>query len=293
VQINVMVNTNFASNIVDPLRGVNGPVSWLQYAFRFMQLPLGLFGVAIASATLPSISRSAASGNLEEFRRTLARSLGMVFLLTVPSSVGLAILGDSMIRTIYQGGKFESYDTHQTALALSCYAVGLAGYSAVKVLAPAFYALGDARVPALVSLASILINYLTAFAMVHGAGLGHAGLALATSGVALFGSVALFWILRGRIGGIHGRALLRSVLKISLASLIMGAAAILSSRAIRTWLGMTRLAGAADLAISIPLGAAVFYAVCRAARVEELEAAGRVLAAPLSRVISRQRAKIG
>jgi putative peptidoglycan lipid II flippase len=289
VQINVAVNTNFASYIVDPVRGVNGPVSWLQYAFRFMQLPLGLFGVAIASATLPSISRSAASGNLEEFRRTLSRSLGMVFLLTLPSSVGLAILGDSMIRTIYQGGKFESYDTDQTALALSCYAVGLAGYSAVKVLAPAFYALGNARVPALVSLASILINLVSAFAMVHGAGLGHAGLALATSGVALFASVALFWVLRRRIGGIHGRALLRSVLKIGLASLIMGAAVAVSSHAIRNWLGVSWLAGVTNLAISIPLGAAVFYGACRAARVEELEAVGRVLSAPLSKVISRQR----
>ena len=89
VQVNVAVNTNLASTIVDPLRGVNGPVSWLQFAFRFMQLPLGLFGVAIASAMLPSISRSAASGNLEEFRKTVSRSVGMVLLLTVPSSVGL------------------------------------------------------------------------------------------------------------------------------------------------------------------------------------------------------------
>ena len=82
VQINVMVNTNFASSISDPVRGLDGPVSWLSYAFRFMQLPLGLFGVAMASATLPSISRSAAAGNMDEFRQTLSKSLGMVFLLT-------------------------------------------------------------------------------------------------------------------------------------------------------------------------------------------------------------------
>ena len=90
VQINVMVNTNFASQIQDSLRGPDGPVSWLGYAFRFMQLPLALFGVAIASATLPMISRSAASGNLEEFRGTLSHSLGMIFFLTIPSSVGLS-----------------------------------------------------------------------------------------------------------------------------------------------------------------------------------------------------------
>src|SRR5260370_32346926 len=88
VQVNVFVNTSFAAGITDQAGHVmNGPVSWLLYAFRFMQLPLGLFGVAIASATLPSISRSAAAGSLGEFRSTLSRSLGLVFLLTVPSSI--------------------------------------------------------------------------------------------------------------------------------------------------------------------------------------------------------------
>ncbi len=103
-----------------------------EYAFRFMQLPLGLFGVAIASATLPSISRSAAIGNMDEFRRTLSHSLGMVLLLTLPSSVGLVVLGRSMIGAIYQGGKFHAFDTSQTALALACYAIGLTGYSALE-----------------------------------------------------------------------------------------------------------------------------------------------------------------
>ena len=125
VQINVLVNTNFASSITDAAGHViNGPVSWLSYAFRFMQLPLGLFGVAIASATLPAISRSAALGEMDDFRLTLSRSLGMVFLLTIPSSVGLAVLGPSMIGAVYQWGRFHAPDTHQTALALACYALG-------------------------------------------------------------------------------------------------------------------------------------------------------------------------
>jgi putative peptidoglycan lipid II flippase len=283
VQVNVAVNTNLASTIVDPLRGLNGPVSWLQFAFRFMQLPLGLFGVAIASAMLPSISRSAASGNLEEFRKTVSRSVGMVLLLTVPSSVGLIILGNSMIGLIYQGSKFQAYDTQQTAVALSCYAIGLAGYAAVKILAPAFYALGSARAPMLVSIASIVINYLVAWTMTRHTKMGHAGLALATSGVALFASVALFWILKERMGGIHGRALLRSTLKIGLASAIMGGAIALASTGIQGWLGVSRLARLAELAISIPLGVAVFGTACRILRVAELETAGRALIEPLVR----------
>ena len=283
VQVNVVVNTNFASSIVDPRTGVDGPVSWLQFAFRFMQLPLGLFGVAIASAMLPSISRSAASGNLEEFRKTVSRPVGMVLLLTVPSSVGLMILGRAMIGLIYQGGKFDAYSAHQTALALSCYAIGLAGYAAVKVLAPAFYALGSARAPMLVSIASIAINFLAAWSLTHYTRLGHAGLALATSGVSLFASVALFWILRERIAGIHGRALLRSTWKIALASAVMGAAIALASSGIQGWLGVSRLARLVELGVAIPLGVAVFGAVCRALRVAELETAGRALVEPLAR----------
>jgi len=278
VQINVMVNTNFASRIPG-----NGPVSWLGYAFRFMQLPLGLFGVAIASATLPSISRSAGAGNFEEFRRTLSKSLGMVFLLTLPSSIGLIVLGDTMIGAIYQGGKFQAFDTRQTALALSCYAVGLAGYSALKVLNPAFYALHDARTPMMVSLISIAINYATASMLLGGTSLGHAGLALSTSAVAIFGAVALFAILRKRIGGIHGRALLSSIWKITLASAVMGGAVWLASREVQNWLGVSRLGRVADLSISIPVGLVVFYGACRLLRVTELDLATRSLINPILR----------
>jgi putative peptidoglycan lipid II flippase len=270
VQVNVFVNTSFAAGITDQTGHVmNGPVSWLLYAFRFMQLPLGLFGVALASATLPSISRSAAAGNLDEFRRTLSHSLGLVFLLTVPSSIGLAVLGEPMIAAIYQGGRFQLSDTRQTALALSCYAAGLTGYAAVKILAPAFYALNDARTPMIVSVVSIAINYFASSAMVRI--LGHAGLALSTSIVALFSFVALFWAIRTRIGGIHGRDLLSSGLKILAASLAMGAVCYGSSHLLRGSLGISKWARLADLAVSIPLGLAVYYAIARGLRVAELE----------------------
>jgi putative peptidoglycan lipid II flippase len=287
VQINVMVNTNFASTIFDPQRGYDGPVSWLSYAFRFMQLPLGLFGVAMASATLPSISRSAAAGQMDEFRKTLSKSLGMVFLLTVPSSVGLIVLGKSIIGAIYQGGKFHVYDTQQTAMALSCYAVGLAGYAALKVLTPAFYALGDARMPMIVSLASIGINYAAAYTMIRVAKVGQAGLATSTSAVALFGFVVLFAILRARIGGIHGRELARGISKVLLASAVMGAAVWAASHAMERWLGVSQFARLADLAVSLPIGLAAFYGMCRALGVEELDMAIRAFTSPLRRRLKR------
>jgi len=287
VQINVMVNTNFASSISDPLRGLDGPVSWLSYAFRFMQLPLGLFGVAIGSATLPSIARSAARGEMDEFRRTLSNSLGTVFLLTVPSSVGLVVLGKSIIGAIYQGGRFQLYDTQQTAVALSYYAIGLMGYAALKVLSPAFYALNDARTPMLVSLGSILVNYAAASTMIKFAGLGHAGLALSTSAVALFGFVVLFAVLRKRIGGVYGRSLAVQIGKVALASGIMGAVIFATSRGMEIWLGVSQMARLADLAVSLPVGLAVYYAACRVLGLAEIDAVIRAFARPIQRRLQR------
>ena len=209
VQINVFVNTNFASSIIDPATGVvaNGPVSWLSYAFRFMQFPIGVFGVAIATATLPPLSRSTAHQDYGGFRQTLGHALTLVFLLCVPSAVGLAVLGRPIVALIFEHGRFTAFDTVQTGNALAAYSIGLAGYAAVKVLSPAFYALGDARTPMLISLVSIAVNYGINFLLVGP--LGHVGLAFSTSTVALVNFICwrLFiapWV--GRLdGGRSGR----------------------------------------------------------------------------------------
>lgn len=286
VQINVMVNTNFAASLGD------GPVSWLGYSFRFMQLPLGIFGVAMASATLPSISRSAEIGNFDEFRRTMSRSLATVFLLTVPSSVGLIVLGQSIIGAIYQGGQFDLFATQKTAEALSLYAVGLIGYAGLKVVVPAFYALGDARTPMVVSLISIVINFTVASTLIRAVGFGHAGLAFSTSVVAIFNFVALFSVLRARLGGIYGRDLVASFSKVTVAAGMMGIAVSGSNAALVHWLGETRGAFLADLAVSIPIGLAVFYGVARMLKIPELEPALRGLAGPILRRFPGKRGKI-
>jgi putative peptidoglycan lipid II flippase len=288
VQINVMVNTYFASNIQDPIRGLDGAVSWLSYAFRFMQLPIGLFGVAIGSATTAAISKSWASGRVEEFRKTLSESLGMVFLLTIPSSVGLTVLGKSIIGSIYQWGRFEPYDTQQTAYALSFYALGLVGYAALKVINPAFYALGNSRVPAMVSVLSIAVNFAVASSMVYWAGLGHAGLALSTSCVAILGSVIQFVVLRKRIEGIYGRYLVQTFAKVAVASAAMGVVVWLISREMELRLGATAWAYVCNLVLSIPVGVVVFYLACRALRVESLDLAVRAMSGPILRRLGRK-----
>jgi putative peptidoglycan lipid II flippase len=271
LQINLMVNSNLASGLTDAAgHTLNGPVSWLGYAFRFLQFPLGVFGAALASATLPAISRSAALGRMDEFRSTLAGSLRMALLLTIPSSVGLAVLGESMVGAVYQGGRFTAQDTHQTALALACYGAGLVGFAAMKLLAPAFYALDDAWTPMVVSLTSIAVNLPVAMALARGARMGHAGLALATSLVALASAAALAAALGRRINGFEGRHLSMSAAKITLAAAAMGAVCRLSSIAIHARIHGHRLPHLVDLGVSIPLGAGVFFVLARTLRVAEL-----------------------
>ncbi len=271
VQINVFVNTNFASAIVDPRTAqvLNGPVSWLNYAFRFMQFPIGVFGVAIATATLPAIARSAARDNIAEFRQTLTHSLVLTFLLCVPSACGLIVLGRPIIALIFEHGKFTGFDTIQTADALAAYALGLAGYAAVKVLSPAFYALKDARTPMLVSLGSIVVNYFMNSLLVRR--YGHVGLALSTSAVALVNFGLLLFFMRRKLGRIEGRHLTRTFLKICLASFVM---------AIIAWLVNWRLGvqlpfkGVALRVIQVPAAilaaSASFYFLCRLLGVKEV-----------------------
>ena len=270
-QINVLVNTNFAAGLRDASGHVmNGPVSWLAYAYRFFILPLGVFGIAIASAALPRLSQSAAHRNLVEFRQILSRSILMILLLTVPASVGLAMLGESMIGIVYEHGKFLAFDTHQTALALSCYAVGLAGYSVLKLVAPAFYALGDSRTPMVVSIASVIVNAVAAFAMVRIAGFGHAGLALTTSVVSTFSALALLILLRSKVGALQGRRLVIGLAKIAAAAALMGAVCHAVVVASHAFLRTPALARVADVAVGVPAGLVSFYAIAAALRVPEL-----------------------
>ena len=292
VNINLAVNTNFASMVVDAERGANGPVNWLNFAFRFIHLPIGVFGVAVASATVPSITRSLASGNIEEFKRTLSRSLGVVLLMSLPSAIGLSALGKDIVRMVYQHGRFTAYDTQQTAMAMSWYAIGLVGYAGAKVLTPAFYTLKDSRTPMFLSLSSIVVNYAAASAVMRFTTLGHAGLALTTALVATFSLVGLLWLLRNRVGRLHGRELASTAGRALLAALGMGAALTLLVAGLERWLGNSMGASVLRTAVCIPAGALVFYFLCRALRVAELPLAVSGILAPLQRWVPGLRGRV-
>ena len=208
VQVNVLVNSGFAARVTDAAGHViDGPVSWLNIAFRLMQLPLGIFGVAIGTVTLPLVSRTAALGDMAGFRSALAHAMRLVMLLTIPAAVGLILLAEPIISVIYQHGRFTTEATRQTAAALRFYAIGLAAYSAVKVLAPAFYAIDRRYLPMMVSIFSILVNVALNWFFMFKLGLGHRGLALAVSLVAIINFSLLYIMMRKYAGPLETGAL--------------------------------------------------------------------------------------
>ena len=174
-QINIFINTNFAASCVE------GSVSWLNYAFRLVQLPIGLFGVAISIAALPVLARQASTKNFVEMRETFVSSLTMVFCLTIPATVGLIVLAEPIIRLIFEHGAFTAADTQATAVALSLYGVGLFAYSANKVIVPVYYAVNAARYPVIASFLAIGFNVLIIVNTIDH--FQHRAIALSTSAV--------------------------------------------------------------------------------------------------------------
>jgi putative peptidoglycan lipid II flippase len=282
VQINVLVNTFYAT-------GIDGGPSWLGYSFRLMQFPIGVFGVAIGTATLPAISRFAAKNDITSFRSTLSSSLGLVFLLTIPSACGLIFLGRPIISLIYQRGAFTATDTEMVAWALAGYSVGLVGYAAIKILSPAFYALDDARTPMIISLASIVVNAVASYVFrgifsnyyvtpATPNGLGHVGLAISTSCVALVNFLALVILLRRKIKRLEGRRIVSSFIRIAIASAALSAACYFSYVWLVGSLGERGFAARViETFVPIAIGGVVFFVAARLLKVKELDGAVQAL----------------
>jgi putative peptidoglycan lipid II flippase len=272
VQINVFINSIFASM-------GSGWLSWISQAFRLVHLPVGLIGVAVSVATLPALSRSQAAGDRKGFQDTFSYAIRLVFLFTVPATVGLVVLARPIVRLIYERGQFRSYDTEQVVGALVFFSLGLISYASVKIVTDAFYAIQDLKAPLIVSVLSMISNAGLNYLFVAVAGMDHRGLALATSCTITLSFVVLWFLLRRRSGlghlGGHPAAIMFT--KMVVASAVMGVFTALTSRGLEHWLGhatpVTRL-----LQVGIPIMVAliVLYGICKLLRVRELDQALRV-----------------
>ena len=272
VQVNVLVNSGFAARVTDAAGHViDGPVSWLNIAFRLMQLPLGIFGVAVGTVTLPLVSRTAALGDMAGFRSALAHAIRLVVLLTVPAAIGLILLAEPIISVIYQHGRFTAEATRQTAAALQFYAIGLAAYSAVKVLAPAFYALDRRYLPMMVSIFSIAVNFVLSWFFMSKLGLGHRGLALSTSVVALTNFLLLYIMMRKYAGPLETGTLFALLGKLAIpVALLAGVCWLASGTIFQTGAHLPEWQRIFGVLLVIAIAVAVFFGSAFIFRVDEV-----------------------
>src|SRR5688572_4880879 len=249
-QVNVFVNTVLATSTVE------GAVSWLNYAFRLMYLPIGLFGVSIATAALPTVSRQSTAQDSVAVRDTVTGSLSLMLMLNIPATVGLVVLAEPIVRVLLERGRFTPADTLATAAALQFYSIGLIGYSVVRIVSPIFYALGHNRTPVIVSVVVVLVNAFLNYQLVH-TSFSYRGLALGTSIAALINAGTLLVLLRGHLQGLNEGRLLASIAKIAVASLLMGVAAAWSHELLGQWM-LTDGFFAHALRLTIAIGFALF-----------------------------------
>ena len=216
-QLNIVVNVFLA------VREGTGAVAALEYAFRIMYLPIGLFGVSIATAVLPAVSRHVVDKDTPASRKAIADGLSLMLMMNIPATVGLMVLSVPIVRVIFEHGAFTATSTAATAAALRLYAIGLVAYSIVRIASPTFYALGKNRIPVIVSMCTVVVNATLNIILVRV--MGFTGLALGTSIAAIFNAAVLIVLLRRNLGGLDERRILGSFVRIIAASAAMGVAA--------------------------------------------------------------------
>jgi putative peptidoglycan lipid II flippase len=262
VQVNLLVNTIFATSEV-------GAASWLNYAFRFLYLPIGVFGVAIATVSTTRYADAATDGDRGGMARQLEASLRLTAFLTVPSTLGLIVLAEPIIALVYQHGRFSPAATHATAVALQLYAVGLVAYSAVKVVAPAFYAVDQARIPMIASISAVGGNVILNVAL-HPV-FGYRVLALGTALAATLNFAVLYTMFSRRIARIGHAGMAVYLARVVVAAGMM-AAAVYGAR-----VGLAALVPGASIParalvalVPVVVGGLVYAVACWAMRIEEI-----------------------
>ena len=213
-QVNIFVNTLIASLLPQ------GSVSYLNYSFRLMQLPIGVFGIAVATVTFPIISAYAAKKEIGELLSTFTSSLKLVFFLTIPSAVFLAVASQPVISVLFQHGKFTFLDTVATSQALIFYCIGLFAYSSVRLTASTFYSMGDTKTPVKTSAVAVAVNIILSLLLMGP--LGFKGLALAASVAAMTNLFLLLKILDKRVGPLDRKDIGGTFSKILSSAVFMG-----------------------------------------------------------------------
>jgi putative peptidoglycan lipid II flippase len=278
-QINILVDSQIASKFG------NGPVSWLSYGFRLMQFPIGIFGIAIATVTLSSVSHLVARNETGKLHRTVVSSLRLAACMTFPAMVGLIIFRKEIVQLIFEGGSFLPIHTIQTSRVVFMYALGLFSYSAVKILVPTFYALEDTRGPVRTSMITVAAKIILNFLFLSIKPLGFLGLALATTLASWLNFVLLFRKFRQKTGIKWQAGELNVYFRIAFASLAMGIVSVVVFRGSWIiWFGQGTLAQGFRLAAAISAAVLSFFPILQLLKVEEGRDIVRLVAKMIGRI---------
>jgi putative peptidoglycan lipid II flippase len=275
VQLNIFVNTGFAS--YEP-----GAVSWLQYAFRLLYLPIGIFGVAVGTVVTTGLAHRAAAGDREGMADSVDRALRLLAFLTVPATAGLIALRVPIVRLLFERGRFSAVDTERTAEALLLFCVGLVGYTSVKVLAPAFYALGTPRVPLVASGAAVATNLVLVLGLHER--IGFRAMALGTAVGAIVNMAVLGLVFTRRVGSLFRGGLAGSLARAASASAVMAGVVWGAARLLEARVGVTGLrAQGVSALVPVALGVLVYLGCAALLRAPELGPLARGLRARFGR----------
>jgi putative peptidoglycan lipid II flippase len=253
VQINLLISTALAARFLP-----EGSVSFLYYADRLNQLPLGLIGIGVGTAMLPALSRQLGSGNDAAAGHTQNRAIELVLLLTLPAAAALTVAAMPIIRALLEHGRFLPSDTVATANALAAFSLGLPAYVLIKVLTPGFHARQDTATPVRIAVASMLVNLVGNLVLIWP--LAHVGIALSTAVAAWVNALALWWVLRKRGHFAVDARLRRAVLRLLLATAVMVGTLLAIAPLVAPWTEAGLVLRAVALAVLLG-GAGIAYLV--------------------------------
>jgi len=262
-QINIIVNTQYASFMPQ------GSISYLYFAERLIEFPLGIIAVSIATVLLPSLSSHVSKGEFGKFREIYSYTLRLMLFILIPALVGLIVLRVPICNLLYQRGEFSYAASIFTSQALFGYAVGLWAVGGIRITAPAFYAMQDTKTPVIIAFIAFIVNAVFGYVLGFKLGLLHTGLAISSSISSVINFVLLFYLVERRVGDIKVKSILTLCAKLIVISLIMGFAAWKFSALADwsesqfSWQKLGVLAG------SVVLSAAVYFTLAKLLRVKE------------------------
>jgi len=262
-RINVLINTFLATFLEE------GSVSYLSYSFRLMQLPIGLFGVAVATVSLPRFSDEVSRGEMDAFRSTFSYAMRLVFTLTIPVSILTAVMARPLCSLLYERGSFSSVDTLLTSQALVFYSLAIFGSGSARVLASTFYSLKRPRIPMRASFVTVGVNI--ALNLILMWSLRFRAMALSASLASVVNMALLFAAVRPALGPCDGRAIASTGLRVSAASAVSGASAWLTYKGlIVSWEHVNILLRVAHLMIPLTVALIAFLVFSWLLKIDEV-----------------------